>query len=255
MKKDTARDYNKYFPDYKKLALWITVSSAIMLVVGYVFFEHLIGCIFSLFVVPVLVKLQMSRDIKKNKELLLDRFKVFISSMNNSVRIASKPVEVAFHDALKEMVALYGEKDIFVKEMQHVSISLKNNNSRNISEEFMDFARRTHVQEIVDFAGIIEICRSKNTSAISKVINDTNTFISDMQEVKSEISAVISESYSEFVIIMLCPTAFILYMNITMGGMLDIMYTSFAGRLAMTATLVINLICFTVGQKMIEKEI
>mgnify|MGYP003302574410 CR=1 FL=1 len=69
MKKDTARDYNKYFPDYKKLALWITVSSAIMLVVGYVFFEHLIGCIFSLFAVPVLVKLQIQGVYFINEQL------------------------------------------------------------------------------------------------------------------------------------------------------------------------------------------
>lgn len=255
MKKSIPRDYNKYFPDAKKLTAWIIVSGAIMLVVGYVFYEHILGCILSLLAVPLLVKLQMTRDIKKNKNLLLDRFKVFISSMNNSVRIASKPVETAFEDAVHEMTSLYGDKDIFVKEIQNISISLKNNNSRYLNEEFMAFARRTHIQEMVDFANILGICQSKNTSAISRIISDTNTFISDMQEVKAEVKSVVSESHSEFIMIMMCPTAFVFYMNATMGSVLDVLYTTIAGRLMATAVLAINLVCFFVGQRMIEKEV
>ena len=249
---DFVKDYGKYRPDASEITLWLAISGGISLAAGYVFYHSLLGAVSAVVIVPFFFKYMLSRSVQKRKNGILEQFRVFIGMISNSIQISAKPLDTAFFEALEEMRYLYSEKDPMVREMTLIETTVRNNNSKCIEEEFYRFAKRTGIDDIIDFAEILLSCRSTNISAISEVINTTSEVISDKLDVVNEARESIAEQRNEFLLMMCMPVGFILLFNFVMKELFSVYYTSALGRVVMTITLVINMLCIYFGLKISE---
>lgn len=237
-----APDYSRYVPTKTEKCIWITGLCLAAYSVGLVFYRDTRFALLMLITVPLFYKMLKNRARYKRQTKLTDQFRVFISALNNSIQISAKPLELAFFEALEDMRGIYSEDDLMIREMGLIETSVKNNNARCIEAEFDKFARRTHIPDIIDFASVLITCHNTNISAISNVISSTAEVIGDKIDVKNEARSFLTEQKTEFLFLMCTPTAFILAMHSMLGSYMDVMYSSLAGRIIMTAALAVNAI-------------
>ena len=97
-------------------------------------------------------------------------------------------------------------------------------------------------------------CRSTNIAAISEVISTSSEVISDKLDVINDTKEAIAEQRNEFLLMMCMPVGFIMLFNFAMRDMFSVYYTTVLGRVIMTITMVINLLCVFFGLRLSERE-
>ena len=235
-----------------ELIFYSALYIAFSFLAGMIFFDNYI---MALFVIPFVVYLifkYIKNSKKKHNKVMLERFRLFISYLNAGMQGASKPVEKAFFEAVDEMIFVYSEKDIFLKHMITIRKTLDNNNARKLELEFYDFAVKTKIPDIIDFANVLISCKNTNTSAISDVIRLTDELIGEKINAQMDFQVMIQENKMVFNIMSLMPMFFIEFFNFCMTDYLSPLYKG-AGRVVMIIGLVLNAFCYIMGNKFIER--
>lgn len=123
----------------------------------------------------------------------------------------------------------------------------KLNMNCTIENALMDFALRSHLEDINNFAEVI-ITAKRTGGNLIKIIKVTNRTISDKIDVKREIKTIITSKQFEANIMKFIPIGIILYLWICTNGFLNILYNNILGIIIMTIILVVYYGCV----KMIE---
>lgn len=219
---------------------------------GMIFFDNYVLALFVLpFAVYLVYRYIKSTDRKRDK-VMLERFRLFISYLNAGMQGTSKPIEKAFSAAVDEMIFVYSEKDEFLQHMITIRKTLDNNNARKFETEFYDFALKTGISDIIDFANVLISCKNTNASAITDVIRLTDELIGEKLNAQMDFQVTIQENRIVFNIMSLMPMAFIMFFNFSLADYLNPLYKG-GGRVIMIIGLVLNALCYIIGNKFIER--
>jgi len=239
--KFSKREWMRY--SLEVLCLWGLIS--------YLFYRSLIAMIFIVPVGYFYMKEKQKELAKKRKQRLNEAFKDGIVAVLAALRVGYS-VENAFLEAVRDLKMNYCEDSDIVREFQTICYKLQNNIP--IERLLSDFARRSHVEEIMDFAEVFAIAK-RNGGDINKIIQNTVSIISDKIEVKQEIETMIVGKQTEQKIMNMVPIFIIAYVSVTSPHFFDVLYHNLFGVCVMSVCLLVYGVAIKLSKKIVEIEV
>ncbi len=148
---------------------------------------------------------------------------------------AGYSVENSFKEAKMDLLLLYGNNSVMVKELDIINSKLMLN--QPLENVLMEFARRCEVEDINNFAEVFQTAKRTGGHLID-IARSSADKISNKIETSREIRTMVSGKRMEGRIMALMPLAIIIYFWISSPGFLDCLYAP-AGRPIMTVLLII----------------
>lgn len=158
---------------------------------------------------------------------------------------AGYSIENAIVEAKKDLILLYGEDALLVREFSKMDRQLELN--QPMEKVFYDFACRWETEDILHFVKVFQTAKRTGGDLIS-ITKLTAEKISEKIEVKREINTMIAGKRMEGRIMNLIPLGMILYFWICSPGFLDCLY-QFSGRLVMTVLLILYIFAYWWSEK------
>lgn len=238
-----ATDYNDYIPVLKEKILWFLIGLAASGAVLYIFYENLIvslvaGAVCGLVFVP----LRRKAKIKKRKQKLSMQFRELLDALATSIG-AGKNVQDSFQGAVDDLAVQFTRDSDIVRELEIICSGMYNNIA--IEDLLSNFAKRSGVEDIDNFANVFATCYRKGGN-INEVIKNTAEIIGDKIEIKMELETMVSGQKNEMNIMLFMPVLFIVVMKSMGGGLIDL--SSPKGVLSVTAALAIFVVAYFAGQ-------
>lgn len=239
------KEYQLMKREYRKVFL---LTGIITGVVARLFYCSIWGCIwFPLFYYFVKKKMIQQGRNERNARFL----EAFLSGMRslNSALQAGLSMERAFCEVEKETKLLYGETDLFYKEIKELNHSV----AMNISIEtlFVEFANRTGMEDVIQFAEVFSY--GKRSGGNWKQIIDATVYrMNEKYEVKKQIEVMIAEKKLEQQVMNVMPLAIIGFLQMFSWEYISILYHSVFGICIMTIALLIYLGALCLSEKLLE---
>ncbi len=218
------------------------------MVLGYLFYDC---CAAGLIYVPYIiyyVKNGKRRYERKRQERVAAEFKDGMQAVVSALT-AGYSIENSFREALGEIALLYGRKTELYKGFAGIVYQL--NLNVNIEEAFGSFAKKCQVEEISNFAEILQYAKRSGGNLIQIIKNTTET-ISEKIDVKREISTIISSKQLEQTIMNYVPIGIILYMRLTSPEMFEKVYGNIFGIVFMSVCLILYLFAGILAEKIVD---
>lgn len=244
-------DYGIYRLSLREWLLYAGLGILVCLASAYVFYRSLI--MFVLFLpaglyYPVLKRKGLR---EQRREALRGQFKEAVRLLASSLS-AGYSVENAFSACLGELDSLYGEDEMITREFSYIAGQLRMN--RTAEQLLIDFARRSGLEEIQNFAEIFAVSKRSRGELVS-VVGYTVRVISDKIQVREEIIVMAAEKRLEQKIMNLMPFFIVLYIDLSFPGFFNQMYDTMAGRLVMTVCMGLYLLACVLSNRIMRIEI
>lgn len=238
-----AADYGIYIPNKKEKILWFVIGLVAAGAVLYLFYENIfvsliVGAICGFAFIPI----QTKNTIAKRKQKLSLQFRELLDALSTSIG-AGKNVQDAFQGAVEDLAVQFTRDSDIVRELEIICAGMYNNIA--IEELLMNFAERSGVEDIANFANVFATCYRKGGN-INEVIKNTAEIIGDKIEIKMELQTMVSGQKNEMNIMLVMPALFIIVMKSMGGGLIDL--SSPIGLLSTTGALIIFILAYFAGQ-------
>lgn len=255
LRKDSSRDgpvdYNIY--NYTGLT-FITQYLKFFLIslfILYLFYRNGFVILFSLGLSFYLTMNQKKKLCEDRKWQLNLQFKDAMISVAAALE-AGYSVENAFKEAAGDLKMMYDGKSDIIREFDIITQKVKV--SIPLEETLWDFAKRSGVEDIENFAEVFSGARRSGGNFI-KVIRHTCQNISDKIEVKREIVTMMTGKRLEAKIMSLIPAGIIVYLWFFSSGYLDSLYNNLSGIIYMSIMLALYLLAYLLSGKIMDIEV
>lgn len=249
MKTETSlrkQDIRKY--EYAIGVLKATAATAVM---SYVFYDSLIPAPLLLPVWMIYMR-DWHDDISRKKEQeLRQQFRDSIQVMASALK-AGYSVENAIREAGKDISPVYSEETRIRKEFERMERQMDMNMSAE--EVLKGFAERTGQEDIENFVNVFAAAKKSGGDSIA-VIRNAVKIISSKIDTEKEIQTMIASKKMEFDIMCAVPFAIILYMKLTFGEFLNVLYGNMAGAAIMSLCIFVYMGAYVYGRKIIRIEV
>lgn len=244
--------YDKYRMSPEEFILNLLLAMGFLFLVGMIFYDHWgIAAILSLLGFAWIPG-RKKELAKRRKELVKFQFKDALYFLSVSLS-AGKSFETALLDAQQAMEKVYPDKNaLIIKELELINARIMMNTP--VEQALEDFARRVQIEEIRNFADIFSISKRAGANLV-EVIKNTSGMIREKIEVKQEIENFIAEKKMEQKILSVMPFVMIYVIKATSSEFLDPLYNTAAGRLIMTAALLLVLAGHLIAKKIMDIEV
>lgn len=212
-------------------------SSMILTGIVWLFYHSLlpamlVGCLGGV----IVERMYAQHTVEKRKKELLLQFKEFLESM--SVAAGAGNVEIqAVRSALKDLKIAYSESADIVKEIEHILLQYEKGGMK-LKDLFQELADRSGLEDIQSFAAIYTVIEGKS-DRFGEILLRTQSIIGDKIEIEQEIETVITSAKSETNMMVVMPIIIVVAMSKMGNGLLDALFTTWAGHVAATISLLI----------------
>lgn len=244
-------NYNEYEFTKKELLMNLLIGVFLTFFIGYLFYRSIFIIFFLIPFSLLYLKYKKSILIEERKWQLNLEFRDGILSILAALN-AGYSIENAIKEALFDLKVLYGDSAYIVKEFEDMIFQIEMN--RTIEEVLLDFANRSQLEDIYNFAEVF-ITAKRTGGDLIKIIRQTTKVIGDKIDVKREIKTLITAKQFETKIMNLIPLGIILYMWIFSPGFLDPLYHNFLGVMIMTISLIVYIIAFLLSKRITSIEV
>lgn len=242
-----ATDYNTYFPNVKEKVLWFIIGMIVSGAVLYIFYEKLIvSVIVGLICGFAFIPLRTKQVIKKRQQRLTNQFRGLLDALSTSIGAGKNMVD-AFAGAADDLAVQFSDDADIVQEVRIIHIGI--NNNIPIEDLLMNFAERSGLVDIYNFANVFATCYKKGGN-IKEVIKNTATIIGDKIEIQMELETMVAGQKNEQNIMLVMPIAFIVLMKSMGGDLIDLQ--SPVGILSVSASIVIFVAAYFVSKKILD---
>ena len=223
------------------------ISSLIAGVVVYLFYHSVIAGIMGGAIIGIFFeKLYADSTIRKRQKALRLQFRDFLEAMSVAARAGSVEVQ-AIKSAAKDLRLSYTEQTDIVREIDNIITSYEGGGIA-IKDLFSDFAKRSRLADISNFAAIYGIIEGKS-DRFGDIVMQTNDIIGEKIEVEQEIETGITAAKSETNVMLVMPIVIVIMLSAMGGGFMDALFTTVIGRIAATIALVLFVISFVLAKK------
>lgn len=192
------------------------------------------------------------------KEKLRRKEREFTRQFLDALQSVSAALNVGYSlensllEAGKEMRIMYREQDRILKEWNYMIRQMKMNiGVERILEEFSERIDQEDVRNFVTVTATVK----KSGGNMARVIRQTISQIQEKEELNQEIETVISAKKMEFLVMAVIPFGMIAYMMLSFPEFMEVLYQGVPGRAVMTGCLVLYLVAFGTGFRMIQIEV
>ena len=210
---------------------------------------------FTLLLYPIVYrrceKIYTEHLCEKRKKKLIVEFKDFIYLVSSSMA-TGKHMLPSIKDAVESLGRIYPDS-LMVNELEMIIYRVEDTGADE-AELLSDFAGRTGLEDIEDFAQIYQCCRQTGGNMVA-AINKAAEMISDKIVIENEISTIASQKKLEGRIISAMPVAIIIFLQLISPDYLNVMYETPAGRFLMTAALGATAAAYVVIERITDIEI
>jgi len=207
--------------------------------------------VFLILGIPAAVVLPVwMRPYLKQRRLscLSEQFREAIGILNGYLS-AGYSVDNAFGATTGELEKLFGCRADITVEFARIFHLVRLN--RPIGEVLADFAERSALQDIQNFAEVF-IIAGRTGGNLRDIIERTSAVIRDKMAVREEIANMTAGKRFEQKIMNVIPFFIILYLDLTSPGFLDVMYATALGRVVMTCCLAVIIAAYFLSQKLLD---
>lgn len=226
-------------------------TTAVFLLILYVFYGTFAA---APFLIPVwfLYMRDWIRDTAGKKEQQFRvQFRDSIQEMS-AVLKAGYSVENAIREVSRELVPLYDKESRIRKEYDRMTHQLEL--KMPVAEVLEQFAERTGQEDVEDFVNVFAAAKKSGGDSIT-IIRNAVRIISGKIDTEKEIQTMIASNKLEFEIMCAVPFAIILYMKLTFGEFLSVLYGNMAGMIIMTVCLCVYIAAYCIGRRIIRIEV
>ncbi|WP_256760698.1 type II secretion system F family protein [Cohnella sp. WQ 127256] len=143
---------------------------------------------------------------RKRRDKLRQQFKDALQALS-SLLSAGRSVENAFISLENDLILLIGDtQSDLIRELRVIVNRL--NSGEQLEVSLQDFARRSDLEEVGNFADVITICKRAGGDLV-EVVRRTSQLIGEKLEVELEVSVLIAQKRFESRIMMGMPFAFV----------------------------------------------
>lgn len=161
-------------------------------------------------------------------------------------------MENALREAARDLRLMQWKQTYMVREFDQMQYKVAS--SQTVEEVFRDFARRSGIEDAQVFADIFAAAK-RSGQDLTKVIGNTVRIIGEKLDMEREIDTILAARTYEQSVMSLMPLGMLLYLRITSGGFLEVLYESLAGKLLMAVCLVIYVVVWRLGKRLVQIEI
>ncbi len=229
----------KKIPDKKKkkssLIKPVIIGSVKSFILFFLFYKSFVlSFILALIYGIINIKTYEKRRIEEWRWQMDLEFREVMTGISSALN-AGYSVENSFKEAKMDLLLLYGNNSVMVKELDIINSKLMLN--QPLENVLMEFARRCEVEDINNFAEVFQTAKRTGGNLID-IARSSADKISNKIETSREIRTMVSGKRMEGRIMALMPLAIIIYFWISSPGFLDCLYAP-AGRPIMTVLLII----------------
>lgn len=201
--------------------------------VAYLFYKSIWGLAVLLPVYHVVKRRWVREKKEQQKKEITREFKDGMQAVTTSL-IAGYSMENAWKEAEKELVELYGENAIVVKEFEKMNASVLMNVPL---EQLLDtFAKESEVEDIITFAEVFSFAKRGGGDFV-RIIDTTTRHIREKVEIMQEIDTVMAAKKMEQKIMNVVPLGILFYLDLASPGFLSVLYGNLLGVVVMTIAL------------------
>ena len=242
-----APDYNIYKPKLSEIIIWFLLGMVASGVVLYVFYERVwVSCIVGIICGVAFVPMRTQQMIRNRRKKLTAQFRGLLDALSSSIG-AGKNMYDSFAGATDDLAVQFSENADIVHEVKLIRIGLDNN--IQIEKLLLNFAERSGVEDIRNFANVFSTCYQKGGN-IKEVIKNTTTILGDKIEIQMELETMVAGQKNEQNIMLVMPVAFIVVLKNMGGDLIDL--ESPIGLLSVTAAIVIFVLAYFVSKKILD---
>ena len=161
-------------------------------------------------------------------------------------------VENAIREAAKDIAPVYGKDTRIIKEYTRMIHKMDLN--MPVSSVLEEFALRTGQEDVENFVNVFTAAKISGGDSIS-VIRNAVKIISEKIDTEKEIHTMLASKKLEFEIMCAVPFVIILYMKMTFGDFLEVLYGNTAGMIVMSICLAVYIAAYRLGRYIIRIEV
>lgn len=222
-----ADDYHVYDMTKSDRMTAFLIGMAVGVTVIFVFFRSIVLALIVGAAVGIYAQ-DFYREHRKKKRLqsLRIQFRDMLESLSSSYA-SGKNTREAFEDCYNDLKQIYGDNVDIIRELYMIVYGLQSN--FNIEQLLRNFAQRSGIEDVEDFADVFEISLRQGAN-IKNIISSTRSIINDKMEMEMEIVTLMSSGRNELNVMMVMP----LVIMLSLGGL--------GGETSITANTPINVI-------------
>jgi tight adherence protein B len=244
-------DYTRYRMSWREKLVHVLFSAAVLFIVGYVFYRNaLIALVLSAasLYYPVIRAAKLKE--KRQRELTL-QFRQALASLSSAL-VAGKSLENAFRDAAADLALLYPDPQTdIIRELE--AINRQVDNGVPIEKALLNFAGRSGVEDIRQFADVLVTCKRTGGNLVS-VVRRTSDIIGDKLEIEQEISVLIAQKRFESKVLAFAPIVVVAALSFSSPDYMAPLYSG-PGYLIMTSALTVLIFCYWMIQKIMDMKV
>ncbi|MCR5420910.1 MAG: hypothetical protein K6E98_07890 [Lachnospiraceae bacterium] len=221
---------------------------AICLLIAFTFYDSIYA--FLVLMPGVFFYIRYIKEILKRKRinLLRRQFQDMIDSISSAL-LAGYSIENAFYESHKDMIRLYGKGSLIVNELEFFFSLLEIGTP--LEKILSDFADRAKVEDISDFSEIFVLAK-RNGGDFNSIITKTVKVMKEKDDTEKEIGVILTGRKYEQRLMCIIPFGIIIYLRISGGGFLKVLYHNILGISVMTLCLIIYIISYYLSIKLID---
>ncbi|MCR5687700.1 MAG: type II secretion system F family protein [Lachnospiraceae bacterium] len=181
----------------------------------------------------------------KYRDDLTEGFLKSLNSVSSSLA-AGLSADRAFVLAESDMEKLFGKRSAIVKELE--IINTQTAMGKRIEDALSDFAKRTEISEIYDFAVVFSVAM-KNGADLSKVIASCTGMMEDRRQAENEARVLIRAKQYEQRLMCVIPPGILIYLRLSSGSFISVLYHDPRGIAVMTAALAVYVAAVILSEK------
>ncbi|HEU5140381.1 MAG TPA: type II secretion system F family protein [Bacillales bacterium] len=218
--------------EYFKLALLAAVFFGFL---GFLFYQNLAVALLMSLAGLLFPRFQRKKILEKRKRELGMQFKEAMASLSSSLA-AGRSIENSFREVVIDLKLLYPDPTAsIIFEFEIINRRVKN--GETIEKAVSDFAARSGVEDIVNFADVFQTCKRTGGDLV-EVIRRTSEIIGEKIAMQQDIEVMISQKRFESNILSIIPLGMILLLEISASDYMAPLYVwGSLGPLIMTGCL------------------
>lgn len=226
-------------------------TTVVFVLIVYVFYESFMMAPLLLPVWILYIRDWIADMTKKKEQQFRIQFRDSIQELSAALK-AGYSVENAIREVSRELIPLYDKDARIRKEYDRMTHQL--DMKMPVADILEQFAGRTGQEDVEDFVNVFAAAKKSGGDSIT-IIRNAVRIITGKIDTEKEIQTMIASRKLEFEIMCAVPYVIILYMKLTFGEFLSVLYGNPVGTVIMTICLCVYIAAYSIGRKIIRIEV
>ena len=247
------RKKNYWQQDIRKYEYLLALlqGSLLIVLISYLFYGTWIGAIlFSPYLIWY-IKSWEKQLVKKKQANFRLQFKEAIQSLSAALNVGYS-VENAMRETIKDLKGIYKKDDIILREFSYMIRQLQMNVT--VESVLHSFAQRTGDEDVQTFVTVFNMAKRSGGDTL-EIIRNVVRQMGEKIDVEREITTLVSGKKLELKIMTMIPLGMVLYMKLSFPEFLDVLYGNVAGVIIMSVCLLVYLVAYEMGKRIVEIEV